>query len=327
MVLPEETSKFWQTLKEFSTEENNEMKLDGLEQASISRNSNEANAKEALRIAENYMQTYVQPMQHELGQVDMLGMIALRHRFQGITDELLSNALHYASLDSEVQNPLSYIQDSIRYYCHGEYKIALSNLLYVPFLSLEQMGVEYKATNLRLEVERDAVFVLFSSEDNGFLGLNILRSTVRPPRRAESDEIIIALQIENRSIEVLSLDKLDKAQIDQIKTAFPKTVAGLIDNGYPLVDRIMKTPMAVSQERQKINDALKAQIELIVQSLVLNGTPFSLGGLISSTDVFKKIPKPLPSNKTLEQTDTLENLALETVSEYQKDSIPVTRVN
>ncbi len=328
MVLPEETSKFWQTLKDFSTDDSSNLKLDALDQANIAKNSTEANAREALRLADTYMQTYVQPLQHELGQVDMLGMIALKHRFQGIVDELLSSALHYASLDSDAKNPFSYIQDAIRYYCHGEYKIALGNLLYVPFLSLEQMGVEPPhVTNRHVEVDKDTAIILFSAEDNSFLNLSFLKSTTRPPRTVAGDELIVALQFDNRAMEILSLNKLDKVHIEQIKAAFPKTIGGLIDNGYSLADRIMKTPIPVSSDRQKINEALKEQIKYLVQALLLSGTPFSLGRLISYTDIFNRVPKPLSSDKTLVQTYSRESLATEIMSEYKKNGIKVTPVN
>jgi hypothetical protein len=326
MVLPEETSKFWQTLKEFSKEDSNPIKLDGLEQDNIARNSLEANVKEALRVADAYMQTYVQPVQQDLSQVDRLGMIALKHRFQGIVDELLSNALHYASLDSDIQNPFSYIQDAIRYYCHGEYKVALANLLDVSFLTLEQMGVECRIANLHLEPERDAPLVLFSAQDNSFLSLSF-RKTIRPPRNVAAGELLIALQVDNRAIEILSLSHLEQAKIDEIRAVFPKSVSGLIDNGYTLTDRVMKTPLPISPDRQKINEALKEQIALIAQALVLSGTHFSLGRLIPSTDVFNRIPLPLPMDRSLALTATREQLARENIHAYRAQGMTVTPVS
>lgn len=326
-ILPKDPTLFWQTLKEFSVDDSNNFKLDRLEENNIARNSTEANAKEALRLAENYMQTYVHPLQHELGKVDMFGMIALKYRFQGIVDELLSNALHYALLDSDVQNPLSYIQDAIRYYCHGEYKIALGNFLNVPFLSLEQLGLEFQITNQNLDVENETPIVMFSAEDNTFMGLNLLMSGNRPSRNISRDELLIALQLENRSIEILSISKLEKTQIDQIKSAFPKTVAGLIDNGYSLAERIIKTPFPVSAERQKTNASIKDNIVPLVRALVLTGTSFSLGHLISAKDVFKKIPRPLNSEKTLRQTYSLNKLGDEIVAAYQVEGIHVTRIS
>lgn len=326
-ILPENPARFWQALKEFSVDDVKDFKLDSLDENNIAKNSTEANAKEALRLAENYMQTYVHPVQHELGQVDMLGMIALKHRFQGIIDELLSNALHYSSLDSDVQNPLSYIHDAIRYYCHGEYRIAIGNFLNVPFLSLEQMGVEFQVANPNLGAEDKTPIAIFSAEDNSFMGLNLQKPGNRPPRKINRGELLIALQLENRSVEILSISKLEKTQIDQIKSAFPKTVTGLTNNGYSLAERIIKTPFSVSTERQKVNEFIQNNIVLLVRVLVLSGTSFSLSHLISGKDVFKKIPRPLNSEKTISQAYSIDELSNEIIAAYQSEGVRVTKIS
>ncbi len=329
LILPVQTIEFWEKLKQASSEQTATTNLDPLEDVNLKKNNAEINAENAVRLAQEFIKSNVQPMDSQLSRVDVFGMLALKHRFQGILDELLSNALHYATLDSGTNTPLGYFQDAIRFYCHGEYKIALNDLLKVEHITLESLNIEYKTPAILPNLEKDLNLIAFSEEDNPRLNLvSFIRSgdIPRPPRTVRPGELLIAAQEDSRYVEVLALNNLNQDQLTEIKNSLPKSVA-IPQSNSSIADLILRLPLAVNLKRRQLNEALAQVIEQITHCVVLNALPLTIERFIPSANVFGKLPKAINTEHTVSQRYSLEAMKDDMKSKYQQKNINVTIVS
>ena len=283
-----------------------------------------------MRLAQEFIKSNVQPMDGQLSRVDIFGMLALKHRFQGILDELLSNALHYATLDSATNTPLGYFQDAIRFYCHGEYKIALNDLLKVEHFTLEGSNLEYKVPATLPNMEKELNLMAFSEEDNPRRNLaSVFRSSdvsPRSPRTVRSGDLLIAVQEASRYVEVLTLMNLNLDQLTEIKNSLPKTISTPTANS-SIPELILRLPLAVNSKRRHLNEALEQVIEQITHCAVLNAQTLTMERFVPSAEVFRKLPKAMNPEHMINQRSSLDLIKESVKSKYKQKNIKVTIVS
>lgn len=332
-IMPSHSKQFWADLEQISTKTTKKITLEALEESKLDAKRAEDNVKKALEIAEQFISEQVAPLENELARVDIFGMMSLYHRFYGVQDALLGNALHYASLDTDASSLVMLIQHAIRYYGYGEFQIALSRLLMPEKLPFGQFGLEVHISNPDVEGTEDTSLICFSSEDNPNRLQNILplvrsrNNAPQPPRTVEKEELLLAAvdAASGRTVEILCAGKLKKEQIDHLKKHCPTKVGLLSRAGETIAERMLTTYLPILPERQRINTSLNEVLAEITRIAVLSGEHLPDCGLFSSPNLFgKTIEFPATSN-TLAAGTTVQGLCDDLASIYKGEGLPVNQ--
>ncbi len=333
-LMPSRSKQFWEDLEHISAKTTKKIALDALDEANLDIKRAEDNATKALEIAEQFITEQISPLEKELARVDIFGMMALNHRFYGVLDAMLGNALHYSSLDTEDMSLVSLIQHAIRYYGYGEFQLALSRLLLTEKLPLGQFGLKTRLTNSGLNGPDETKLLYFSSEDSsnrlqaiGSLFRQTRSSAPQPPRQVEKDELLVAVldSSSSRTVEIVCFYNLEKEQILHLRQNSPSTVAELSRVGITLVDRLLNTYLPVLPERKRINASLSSALVDLTRCAVFSGERLPDCGLFSAPDLFgKTIPFTIGST-TLVWEITAQALGDDIVNSYIKDGVSVNR--
>lgn len=319
-LLPDQAKGFWERLESISAENTAQLTLDALNDAELQQHEAMYNVEQALHLATAFLQNQVQPITQEFTRVDVFGILVLRHRFQAMLDELLSNAQHYASLDQETYHAFSYFRDLIRFNCHGEYRLALHELLNVRQLSLRQMRLAYTPGSLTGKVPAEAALQTFTLQDNPRFNLATLlkpgERPLRPPRMVNPGELLIAVQTGDKWSELLCLTDLSEEKCNEIRAALPRWINQLVE-GPSLIDRLLDTPLTLAASRQLYSNALLGVIEDLTRCLVLSEANTELSHEIPDTSMFARLPAPPAPSQTLVQPLTLDQLRQEIQLRYQ----------
>lgn len=346
-LLPESSERFWLMLAQLGGRQPSQIGLDVLDEAKLTSRKPDENAREALRIAQNFMNTQITPVESEFTRVDVFGMIALRHRFQGTVDELLGNALYYSTLASEDLVFFNRIRQAIQYYCHGEYRNAINSMFSLKMLPVRALGFEYQVSNKALKPIPGSSLVAFSTEDMrsptllSGLRWGQGRPSPKPPRIIEPGELLIAY-VENDKTpprEILSLKGLSNDEVHHLKSSVP-SVDTLSPIGDSIGERLLNTPIPVSPQTQRLGEALQSIADQIVRCVILGGVPLPQmatlpppntlahrvfhGGaglpqavLKPSPNIFGKVIEPLSSATTIRAETNMDSLKKEIISEYR----------